>query len=172
MNMNMIEKLTTNIAKLFHEKGIRYEYEPDVIDDMLQHIDFGFLFNAITQAAQPVYCYSIDSDMPMTLKYCGPKMFPGNATRIYNDIDYAIDDDLIFTSHGLELWVLEDMSLAVTSCLHTEIGEDSYVTDYRAFKGQEWPDAELCIDLEDLLEELTGMYPEFFEPDECVMFEA
>ena len=36
MNMNMIEKLTTNIAKLFHEKGIRYEYEPDVIDDMLQ----------------------------------------------------------------------------------------------------------------------------------------
>ena len=31
--MNMIEKLTTNIAKLFHEKGIRYEYEPDVIDD-------------------------------------------------------------------------------------------------------------------------------------------
>ena len=50
--------------------------------------------------------------------------------------------------------------------------EDSYVTDYRAFKGQEWPDAELCIDLEDLLEELTGMYPEFFEPDECVMFEA
>ena len=55
---------------------------------------------------------------------------------------------------------------------HTEIGEDSYVTDYRAFKGQEWPDAELCIDLEDLLEELTGMYPEFFEPDDCIMFEA
>ena len=170
--MNAIEKLTTNISKLFHEKGIRYGYEPDTIDDMLLKIDFGFLFNAIAQAAQPVYGYCVDSDMPMTLKYCGPKMFHGNATRIYSDVDYAIDDDLIFTSHNLELWVLDDMTLAVTSCLHTEIVETSYVTDYRAFKGSEWPDVELPIDLEDLLDDLIGMYPEYFEPDDCVMFEA
>ena len=170
--MNLIEKHTLNIAKLFHEKGNRYEYEPSSVDDMLQRIDYAYLFNAIKEAAGPVYCYSVDSDMPMTLKYRGAKMFPGSATRIYSEVDYAIDDNVIFTTHSLELWVLEDMTLAVTSCLHTVIGDDEYVTEYRSFKGHEWPDAEFPITLEDLWENLNGMYPEFFEPDECVMYEA
>ena len=70
----------------------------------------------------------------------------------------------------MEVWLQEDLTLAVTSCFHVENKVSGYCTSYRIHKGAEWPfeEDEFNFDAFEsrLYEAAPGIveYQPFFEP--------
>lgn len=169
--MNKIEKLTQTVKEFFEKKGIHYGYCEETIDQMLRSINFYALFQTICQQADTIHTYVCDGEMPVTLKYRSAELLSRKAVRVYCNDDYHIDDGVLAMTHFLELWLLDDMTMAVTSCFRTVFGEEEYFTEYREYKGTDWPDTEICMDLDDLWESITGMYPDVFDPDDVIIYE-
>ena len=55
--------------------------------------------------------------------------------------------EIVVATRTLELWLLEDMSLAVVSCVSVNYDHDGYITQYRTIKDTPVMDSELCLDL-------------------------
>jgi len=72
------------------------------------------------------------------------------------------------------MWLLEDMTLAVTSCFQVDYdgGDGDYTTEYREYKGSQWPSTEAAPDLFDFLEHLADLCPEDFDLEEDVIYES
>ena len=94
------------------------------------------------------------------MDYYGPLLFPFGAMLLYEDeTDYT--DENVTCSRVLELWLLPDMSFAVTSRFTVSMEEGSYETEFRTYKGNDWQEAGMTIDFEDLADDLEAMcaYP-------------
>ena len=75
----------------------------------------------------------------------------------------AVKHSILLDSGTLELWLLEDMSLAVVSCVSVNYDHDGYITQYRTIKDTPVRDSELCRDLGELVEDLNGLCGPVYE---------
>ena len=55
------------------------------------------------------------------------------------------------------------MTIAVISCMMNDFGEGALFCEYREHKGDKWPDAEVCVDLDDLLAVIRAICSEDVE---------
>ena len=148
--MTTIDKLIDSIANICINLGPRGEYSPEEIADLVCDIEFVHLYDALRDLAEPVYAFSTDGERPMTLKYRSRKLFDRNATLLWREPVLCADDTELASSRYLELWLLEDMSVAVVSCVQIVYGDEcDYITEYREYKGEEIPFAEPVPDLGD-----------------------
>lgn len=171
--MNTIEKLTNTIRNVCIELGIRGEYSPEIICHLVRNIQFPALYDAIRDNAEPVYAYTTNGERPLVLKYRSRKLFDRNATLLWREPTVCADDTDLATSRYLELWLLEDMSIAVVACVQIIYeSEGEYITEYREYKGGELPNNEPMPDLLDFVDRLEELYPEDFDPDEVVVYET
>ena len=150
--MNKIEKLTQAITDFFTEKGRHYGYDDETIKEMLHTIDFHALHRFIRREGVTVRTYMVGGEMPDILRYRGSDLLPNKAICIYSNEDFVAECHCLEQEHRLELWLTEDMAIAVTSCMMSEFGGGAYFCEYREHKGDKWPDTEVCMDLDDLLE--------------------
>ena len=150
--MNKIDKLTQAITDFFTEKGQHYGYDDETIKEMLRTIDFHALHRLIRREAVPVRSFIVGGEMPDILRYRGSDLLPYKAICIYSNEDFVAECHCLEQEHRLELWLMEDMTIAVTSCMMTEFGSGAYFCEYREHKGDKWPDTEVCMDVDDLLE--------------------
>ena len=65
--------------------------------------------------------------------------------------------EIVVATRTLELWLLEDMSLAVVSCVSVNYDHDGYITQYRTIKDTPVMDSELCLDLGELVAQRRGL---------------
>lgn len=166
--MNKIEKLTQAITDFFTEKGQHYGYDDEFIKEMLRTIDFLALHRLIRREAVTVHTFSVSGDHPDLLHYHGSNLFPQNAICIYFSTDHFVESHCMEQEHRLELWLTEDMTVAIASCIMTDFGEGMFVSEYREYKGNKWPDTEVCMDLDDLLETLHAICS---QDDELCIYE-
>lgn len=170
--MTTVEKLIASITNICIDLGIRGKYGPDEIASLVCDIHFTYLYDALRDRAEPVYAYSTDGKRPMTLKYRSAKLFEGSATLLWREPTLRVDDLDVAASRYLELWLREDMSIAVVSCVQIVYGdEDDYITEFREYKGDQLPATEPAPDLLDFLDCIEDLYPEEFHPDEVVVYE-
>lgn len=47
-------------------------------------------------------------------------------------------------------------------------GEGEYVTEYRVYKGSDWADSEISLDLEDLVAELAALCDPYYEHEQPI----
>ena len=133
--MTTIDKLIDSIANICIDLGLRGEYSPEEIADLVCDIEFVHLYDALRDQAEPVYAFSTDGERPMTLKYRSRKLFDRNATLLWREPVLCADDTELASSRYLELWLLEDMSVAVVSCVQIVYGDAcDYITEYRERK--------------------------------------
>ena len=85
-----IEKMIDSIAAVCINLGLRGEYSPEEIADLVCDIEFVHLYDALRDLAEPVYAFSTDGERPMTLKYRSRKLFDRNATIILNHLHIPI----------------------------------------------------------------------------------
>lgn len=166
--MNNIEKLEAAISGFFCKKAYEYGYDLDSARDLLAELDFPTIYQNIRRDAQDVYAYQTSGTLTA---YHSKELFPGKATLIFRDYDFAHDfEDSLETNHFLELWVKEDMTLAVVACHEVRYLDEEYVTAFREYKGEEWPDSSMYLELGCLIIWLTELceveeeIPFFFEP--------
>ena len=168
-----IEKMIDSIAAVCIDLGLRGGYTPEEITDLVCDIAFAHMYDALRDRAETVYAYSTDGDRSTTLKYRSRKLFDREAMLLWREPVVCVDETEVASSRYLELWLLEDMSVAVVSCVQIVFGDgNDYITEYREYKGSQWPSTEAAPDLFDFLEHLVDLCPENFDPEEDVIYES
>ena len=100
-----IEKMIDSIAAVCVDLGLRGEYSPEEIADLVCDIEFAHMYDALRDRAETVYAYSTDGDRSMTLKYRSRKLFAREAMLLWREPVVCVDDTEVASSRYLELWL-------------------------------------------------------------------
>ena len=141
--MDAIEALFASGADGFHSE--------DELLELIKGLRWSSIVHSIVHNSTILYEYATECP----LRYRGAKLLCecDRAFRLYQATEPAQVLANIFYQRSLELWVSEEMDLFVTSCFRISTG--AAVTEYRAWKGNDWLDTELEIDFSLLARNLT-----------------
>ena len=134
----------------------------DEVEVLLDGIDFHALLQAVRHHAETVFAFATQGNQPKSFNYRGAELFGQRATLLYDDFDQS-DAAQVLAERRYELWLLEDMSLVVVSCVSVDFGDGEFVTEYREIKqGDPW-NTPMCLDLEELRNRLVEMFCQCYE---------
>ena len=153
--MNKATELENALTDLFR-KGMKLGYTSSEISEYLDEIDFNTLLQAVWNNAETVYAYRADGNHDFSMDYRGAELFDQRATLLYEDTGEGYIGAVIAV-RSLELWLLEDMTFAIVANFRVEVGSSEYITEYRVYKGNDWTDSDIDLDLKDLSDELAAM---------------
>ncbi|MBQ6999560.1 MAG: hypothetical protein IJN67_15015 [Oscillospiraceae bacterium] len=168
--MNTIKKLKDNITRFLTEIASYYGIPKSEIVSTLREINFYSLYQTLCREAMPIHVFRAYGETERHQPYWGDKLFPCNAINLYREADLIAGDDSMETIHFMEVWLREDLTLAITSCFHVVNKTAGYCTSYRVHKGSEWPFEEDTFDFEAFVDGLFEAAPgiaegqPFFEP--------
>ena len=164
--MSKVTELENALTSLFR-RGTEVGYTETEIDEFLENIDYHTLLQAVWNNAETVYAYRTDGKNALSLDYRGAELFKQRATLLYEDVGDSYIDAVLAT-RSMELWLLEDMGFAVVANFSVDAGDSDYVTEYRVYKGSDWTDSEISLDLEDLVAELAALCDPYYEHEQPI----
>lgn len=164
--MSRVTELEKALTTLFR-KGTEVGYTETEIDEFLENIDYHALLQAVWNKAETVYAYRADGKNALSLDYRSAELFKQRATLLYEDVGDSYIG-AVFAARSMELWLLEDMGFAVVAKFSVNAGESEYVTEYRVYKGSDWADSEIFLDLEDLVAELAALCDPYYEHEQPI----
>ena len=159
--MNKATELENALTDLFR-KGMKLGYTSSEISEYLDEIDFNTLLQAVWNNAETVYAYRADGNHDFSMDYRGAELFDQRATLLYEDTGEGYIGAVIAV-RSLELWLLEDMTFAIVANFRVEVGSSEYITEYRVYKGNDWTDSDIDLDLKDLSDELAAMCEPYYD---------
>lgn len=152
--MYTINALEDAIRALYLEGTVEDDYSKDEVEAMLDSIDFPMLLQTVRHEATTAYAFRTMSCIPDTFTYRGADLFRQRATLLFTGDEQTRRKD-VPTTHGYELWLLEDMSIQAVVCVTLDCNGGSYSGQYREVKGNPWFSG-MVLDLEDLTESLNA----------------
>lgn len=161
--MNTIKKLSDNINTFLTVIASYYGIPKSEIVATLREVNFYTLYQTLCREASPVYAFRSHGENSRLLRYSGEKIFPCNAINLYRLPDFIAEDEEMATVHFMEVWLREDLILAITTCFHVDHKETGYRTSYRVHKGSEWPFEEDTFNFEAFVEGLFEAAPGIVE---------
>ena len=164
--MSKVTELEKALTTLFR-KGTEVGYTETEIDEFLENIYYHALLQAVWNKAETVYAYRADGKNALSLDYRSAELFKQRATLLYEDVGDSYIG-AVFAARSMELWLLEDMGFAVVAKFSVNAGEGEYVTEYRVYKGSDWADSEISLDLEDLVAELAALCDPYYEHEQPI----
>lgn len=166
ITMSRVTELEKALTTLFR-KGTEVGYTETEIDEFLENIDYHALLQAVWNKAETVYAYRADGKNALSLDYRSAELFKQRATLLYEDVGDSYIG-AVFAARSMELWLLENMGFAVVAKFSVNAGEGEYVTEYRVYKGSDWADSEISLDLEDLVAELAALCDPYYEHEQPI----
>ena len=142
--------------------GATSEHDEDEMMELLDGINWNSLRQALLLEAMPVYEFTASGTANGRMNYLSRNLFGIRAVCLDEDIKFPLsaDEDNQVNSYSLELWLLEDCSLAVTSCYRMRIGSSTYRSEYRTVKAYDWQETDMDVDfccVADTLEHMCEM---------------
>lgn len=160
--MYSVDSLEYAVRHLFQGGIGEHGYSETEVETLLHGIDFEALLQAVRHNAQTVHAYTTEGKELMSFNYRGKDLFGQRATLLYDDFDQS-DAAQVLAERRYELWLLEDMSLVVVSCVSVDFAGGEFVTEYREIKqGDPW-NTPMCLDLEELRNRLVEMFCQCYE---------
>lgn len=150
--MSKVKHFETVMRELFRS-GADIEHNAHELLGLLVDIDFEALLQALWQRRETVYAYFTEGTGENFFSYRGPELFPVPAMLLYSDIGTIVCDAAEHVV-SYELWLLSDISLAIVSCIRTEIESNVSYSEYRAFKSTDWRETEMSINFPELADDL------------------
>lgn len=172
MNFNTltVENIRKAIMDLYRS-GAGEDLDADEMVELLDDIDFFALAQVLHHSATAVYEFRTEDDEDFGFGYYGAELFPyGMLLAQQDEIDLCGVEGLVDVSRSLELWLLEDMSLAVVVCYQTTMLDGRYVSEYRTRKPGDWKNNGMNIDFLELTNNLEER-SEAFTQREIPMYE-
>ena len=160
---------------MFTQKGVEeavrnmahclFDYDGDIdVEAAIRGIDFENVTQYLLNRLEPIYSYKAAGDCEKSFNYFGKELLPLRGALIFREFERG-GSDIVVTSYEKELWLLEDMTLAVVMCFSVGVvGEDmTYSTEFRTYKGP--MDGSIGFDIcpEDLQEMFLDMCGEQYE---------
>ena len=138
-------ELKTAIHLLFFSQE---EVSP-AVQMILDAIDYELLLQSVQHNAEPVYAFRTDTEEESGCNYRGGLLFPIPATLLLSvpHVDAVSDSGVLF-ERRVELWLLEDMSFAVTANVRVQLCEGDFESEYRTLKTRELDVFPRVIDLD------------------------
>lgn len=168
--MNSIKKLKENVTSFLTEIADHYGIPKSEVVSTLREVNFYCLYQTLCREAMPVFSFRADRKTGNLLRFSGEKLFPCNAINLYREADFAAENESMTTVHYMEVWLREDLTIAIASCFYVENRDEGYYTTYHVHKGTEWPFEEEEFDFDAFVEGLLDAAPgivegqPFFEP--------
>ncbi len=170
--MDTIKTLTENIVSFTNDIAEHYGLPKEEIAAALNQINFYALYQTLKHKATPVLIYHAGGEDNSLMKYRTDELLPSNAILLYRDEDYRLEEDEVTTAHYLEVWLMEDLTLAVTACFRIVVEDVGYFSAFRCIKGNSWPYGEEIFDMDKFFHTLALSGPEtvcvccqpFYEP--------
>ena len=160
--MYIVSSLEYVIDRLFRCGVGDPGYKEQEVEELLAGMDYNSLLQAVRHEAKTVYAFTTCGKPPQTFDYRGADLFGQRATLLYDDFDQS-DAAHVVAERRYELWLLEDMSLVVVSCVSVDFGDGEFVAEYREIKqGDPW-NTPMCLDLEELRNRLVEMFCQCYE---------
>ena len=154
--------LQFTIETLFRGGIGEHGYTDSEIRELLDELDYGSLLQGVRHNAQTVHAYAMQGRQCKAFNYRGGDLFGQRATLLYEDYEQSWSG-IVTTDRSYELWLLEDMSLVVVSCVSVDFGDGEFITEYREIKqGDPW-NTPMCLNLEELAENLFEMFGQCYE---------
>mgnify|MGYP000000556176 FL=1 len=160
--MDAYEALKETFDDLFQQAVEEGCYTEDEAAELVESLDIYSLLQVVRHNATTVYSYITQGRQERSFNYRGEDLFHQKATLLYEETD-QVTMEIVVATRTLELWLLEDMSLAVVSCVSVNYDHDGYITQYRTIKDTPVMDSELCLDLGELVEDLNGLCGPVYE---------
>ncbi len=160
--MYIVNSLEYVIDRLFRCGVGDPGYKEQEVEELLAGMDYNSLLQAVRHEAKTVHTFTTCGKPPQTFDYRGADLFGQRATLLYDDFDQS-DAAQVLAERRYELWLLEDMSLVVVSCVSVDFAGGEFVTEYREIKqGDPW-NTPMCLNLEELAENLFEMFGQCYE---------
>lgn len=154
--MSSASELKRNITDLYLASDVSIR----TVMDWVMDIDFYALEQAVRQNMRLVFAYATKSKLPKVFNICTGDLFDQEAILLYDDLRTEcsmVDTGALICTKSMELWLLEDMTLAVTTRFGVNCFHDSFVANYRAIKdGNPW-ESGLQLELGELTAILKDM---------------
>ena len=160
--MDAYEALKETFDDLFQQAVEEGCYTEDEAAELVESLDIYSLLQVVRHNATTVYSYITQGRQERSFNYRGEDLFRQKASLLYEETD-QVTMEIVVATRTLELWLLEDMSLAVVSCVSVNYDHDGYITQYRTIKDTPVMDSELCLDLGELVEDLNGLCGPVYE---------
>ena len=138
----------TEVVEAFFLSAANDEHDEDDMLDLLEGIDWRDLYQALLLEGHTVYEYIAGGDANSRMNYRSRDLFGQKAVCLDEDIRFPLtnEEDNKVNTYSYELWLLEDFSIAVTSCYRMKIGGGTYRSEYRTVKSYDWQDTDMDID--------------------------
>ena len=131
--MDAYEALKETFDDLFQQAVEEGCYTEDEAAELVESLDIYSLLQVVRHNATTVYSYITQGRQERSFNYRGEDLFRQKATLLYEETD-QVTMEIVVATRTLELWLLEDMSLAVVSCVSVNYDHDGYITQYRTIK--------------------------------------
>lgn len=161
--MYNFDDLMTAIHDLYFDAIAKEDYAPESVEELFGEIDCCALLQAVRHNAQTVYAYTTQGKQSKSFNYRSSELFDQRATLLYDEFDMNTAEAAV-TDRSYELWLLEDMSLAVTVRVTVDINCGEYVTVYREIVGEPY-DGAMSMELEELTMRLQQLYEAVYESE-------
>ena len=117
------------------------------------------------------YEYQLDDTMEALFRYRGKELFGQRACLLIAEPQIEVPD-FVHLSIDKELWLLEDMSLAIVHCVHSELRESMplYKSAYRSIATTE-PERDDLFFSPDVLAEALEWAAERYDEDSATVYE-
>ena len=154
-------ELENAISRLFHGE----ELDP-IAEEIMDRIDYEALIQTVNHHMEPVYAYRTDTCEDSGCNYRGDLLFPFPAMLLYS-MPYvkATSDSGVDFERRSELWLLDDMTLAVVSNARIKLCDGDFMSEYRTLKAKDldlFPQV-IDLDLNLLAVELAAMCEEYLD---------
>lgn len=118
-------------------------------EDILEQMNYENLTQAIQHFAATVYAYTTWTADESGCEYRGKPLFPVSATLLYS-MPYMISatESGIVCERCFELWLRDDMKIAVVSNFRTDFYDGEFLSEYRVVKTTDLDEFPQYIDVD------------------------
>ena len=155
--MYIVSSLEYVIDRLFRCGVGDPGYKEQEVEELLAGMDYTSLLQAVRHEAKTVHTFTTCGKPPQTFDYRGADLFGQQAVMIYDTVGQFFSIGPVFSTRNFELWLLEDMQIAIVVHIYVSLNGDEYEADYRESKGIAPKDCGKYLNLEilsDMLDEL------------------
>ena len=138
----------------FFLQGADAEHSEQEMLAKLDALNWSLLLHPIMENAAPLFEYAVSCQNGKAL-YKGLRISQENGYRLYSDFVPISEESGDILQRCMELWIMTDMTLLVTSCLR--VNYQSMVTEYRAVKGCDALISDFAVDYDEVATVLTTL---------------
>lgn len=138
----------------FFMQGADAEHSEQEMLEKLDALNWSLLLHPIMENAAPLFEYAVSCQNGKAL-YKGLRISQENGYRLYSDFVPISEENGVILQRSMELWVMTDMTLLVTSCLRVTC--QNMVTEYRAVKGCDALISDFAVDYDEVATVLTTL---------------